>query len=101
MTWRVANRNTMINGSVVMMMPAKSVDQSVWNSPKKRVMPTGYVHFSDERNSAQLLERWPDASVVEAASGEAGAVALAIRSAGGSVTSSVLASLRAGGAEGA
>ena len=51
MIWRVANRKTMISGSVVMMMPAKSVDQSVWNSPKKRVMPTGNVHFSDERSS--------------------------------------------------
>ena len=46
----IAIRKTMISGSVVMMMPANSVDQPVWNSPKNRVMQTGRVHFSGDRS---------------------------------------------------
>ncbi len=47
-----------------------------------------------ERVRTQLLARWPEVSIVDAATGEAGAVALAIRQEGGGVTPEVLARLR-------
>lgn len=49
-----------------------------------------------ERVRAHLLERWPDAALERSASGEAGAVALALRAAGVTVTAVVLERLRSG-----
>jgi len=49
-----------------------------------------------ERVRNDLLARWPDAVLERSASGEAGAVALALREAGGTVTPAVLERLRRG-----
>ena len=47
-----------------------------------------------ERVRTRLLEQWPDAVLERTASGEAGAVALALRTAGVAVTAAVLERLR-------
>jgi N-acetylglucosamine kinase-like BadF-type ATPase len=49
-----------------------------------------------ERVRTRLLEHWPDAVLERTASGEAGAVALALRAAGVAVTEAVLERLRSG-----
>src|SRR6185503_11544611 len=47
----VATRKSTIRGTVAMTSPANSDDQSVENSPKNVVNPTGTVYFSRLRNS--------------------------------------------------
>lgn len=54
------------------------------------------AHAISERVRAGVHEHWPDAEVVRTGSGEAGAVALAIRAAGMEVTRTVLRHLREG-----
>jgi hypothetical protein len=52
-----------------------------------------------ERVRTRLLERWPGVALHSSASGEAGAVALALRAGGVVVTAAVLERLRSGSAE--